>query len=58
MVTNKAGSTCYCHVNVLGFRGGEEMRQHNDEFIHKKGRRQFDEETQQKLDHGMAIEVI
>ena len=35
--------------NVLGFRGGGEMRQHYDEFIHKKGRRQFDDETQQRI---------
>ena len=49
------GSTTY---NALGFRGGKEMRQHNDEFIHKKGRRQFDEETQQRLNHGTVNEVI
>ena len=48
------GRTSY---NVLGLRGGEEMRQHYDEFIHKKGRRQFDDDTQQRLDHGIANEV-
>ena len=49
------GSTTY---NVIGFRVGEEMRQHYDEFVHKKSRRQFDEETQQRLNHGTANEVI
>ena len=48
------GSTAY---NVLGFRAGEEMRHHYHEFIHKKCRRQFDDDTQQRLDHGIANEV-
>ena len=48
------GGTSY---NALGFRGGQEMRQHYDEFIHKKRKCQIDPETQQKFHHGIANEV-
>ena len=57
-IRQEAHVTASTAYNALGFSGGEEMRQHYDEFIHKKRRRQFDEEIQQRLDHGIANEVI
>ena len=52
---------CYVTVstmyNTLGFRGRKELKMHFDEFVHKKGPRLHDEETQMKLDHENKNEI-
>ena len=51
---NITGSTAY---KALGYRGGNAMREHYDEFINKKGQATFNIETQKKIDHGKQHEV-
>ena len=48
-IRNEVHLTASTAYNALGFQGGEEMRQHYDEFIHKKDTRQFDEKHKRDL---------